>query len=151
MAQPEVVHSPTQPETQGDVPASSETSSSDSPTRAPSTEGASPPRPGPSRWSVAAIVLLVIVLLWTGINLRGEIRARQALEAHVGVLESEVARAQASVEAYETRLEVVRDEVGDLVSRVGTLNRLVTSEVMADDALRVPLAPPEDAESLSGD
>lgn len=97
------------------------------------------------------IALLLLGLLWTGFSLRSETLKSAALEANVAALESEVARAEASVTAHEVRLESVRAEVGDLLSRVGALNSLVSSDVVPDDSLRVPFAPPSDVEPAPAD
>lgn len=76
-----------------------------------------------SRTLVIALGVLLAVLLLT---LLSQIRANAVLENQVSLLESEVATAQDAVSRYQARFELVRDEVGELVTRVGGLSRLVT-------------------------
>ena len=97
-----------------------------------------------SRTLVIALGILLAVLLLT---LLSQIRANAVLENQVSELEAEVTRAQDAVSRYQTRFELVRDEVGELVTRVGGLSRLVT--VSIDEK---PLAAAEsDATTVDGD
>lgn len=117
-----------------------------------------PPADQPSREatfskpSLLVIAVLAVALLWTAFSLRSETLKSAALEANVTVLEAEVAQVEASVSAHQERLESVRNDVGELLARVGALNSLVFRDVIADDLTpQAPLAQSDDAEALSAD
>lgn len=104
-----------------------------------------------SKLVLLVIVVLLVALFWTGFNLRSETLKSAALEANVATLEAEVAQAEATVSAHQERLDGVRVEVGELLSRVGSLNSLVNRDVVAEDTLRVPFAPKHSTEAFPAD
>ena len=75
---------------------------------------------------IALVILLTIVLL----ALFAQLRTRAALESQVSALELEVAQTRAAVASYQSRFERVRDEVGELVTRIGALSSLVAPPVL---------------------
>ncbi|MBW2293627.1 MAG: hypothetical protein JRG94_15140 [Deltaproteobacteria bacterium] len=87
------------------------------------------------------VIALVILLSMTFLSLVSELRTTAALEEQVSALETEVAKAQAAVSSYQTRFELVRDEVGELVTRIGALNSLIAP----------PVLPADDSDDLSND
>jgi len=76
------------------------------------------------------VIALVILLTMTFLSLVSELRTTAALEEQVSALETEIAKAQAAVSSYQTRFELVRDEVGELVTRIGALNSLIAPPVL---------------------
>lgn len=89
----------------------------------------------------ALVIALVILLSMTFLSLLSELRTTAALQEQVSALEAEVAKAQATVSSYQTRFELVRDEVGELVTRIGALNSLIAP----------PVLPAGDSDDLSND
>ena len=111
---------------------------------APSISGQEPspfakvgtPKPGenpqaqePNRPLVIALVILLTITL---LALFSQMRTTAALETQVSALRADVAKAQAVVASYQGRFERVRDEVGELVTRIGALSSLVAPPVLPE-------------------
>jgi hypothetical protein len=82
-----------------------------------------------SAWPGRLVIAgLIVALLLSGGLLLSEKQKTAALEGSVATLNVELVEAEAALATHEVRLGLIRDQVGDIFSRVGTLQGLVNSE-----------------------
>ncbi len=130
VSQPIRVHEPSP-----SISASTSTQTSTQTSTSPSVSGSISQKPDADAWEQkpnrALVIALVILLTITVLTLVSQMRTTAALEEQVSALAVEVAHARAAVASYQTRFQLVRDEVGELVTRIGALNSLVTPQVLS--------------------
>lgn len=128
------VHEPS-PSTSPSISASTSTQTATQTSTSPSVSGSISQKPDADAWEQkpnrALVIALVILLTITVLTLVSQMRTTAALEEQVSALAVEAAHARAAVASYQTRFQLVRDEVGELVTRIGALNSLVAPPALS--------------------